>query len=267
MNSIFKSKIENLINSSHEKAKNKFNKINNLNNEMNSLKHSYSSPKYSILSFDNNNEIKKNMQDILSTSFIEYTSQTSKSIKSYGKDISLKKNTSSKNFDLFNKYMNRYSIINDKLNKEINNSFSIYNLPNNFSIIRGKNLREKIFDFTNQLKNNNNSFVNRPISKYNNNTSNEYFSPLNKMRIKNLSRGKSITNLFNEPNHKNGDYKNDDLFKIQFSQKKKLIVNDNHKKIDNKKIIQDYMKEFTYPYFKKNIFKHSKNNKVINLNF
>jgi len=75
-------------------------------------------------------------------------------------------------------------------------------------------------DFTNQLKNNNNSFVNRPISNYNNNISNEYFSPLNKMRIKNLSRGKSIINLFHESNHKNYDYKNDDLFKIQFSQKK-----------------------------------------------
>ena len=71
------------------------------------------------------------------------------------------------------------------------------------------------------------------------------------MRIKNLSRWKSIINLFNESNHKNYDYKNDDLFKIQFSQKKKLIVNDNYKKIDNKKIIQDYMKEFAYPYFKK----------------
>ena len=99
--------------------------------------------------------------------------------------------------------MNRYSIINDKLNKEINNSFSIYNLPNNFSVIRGKNLREKILDFTNQLKNNNNSFVNRPISNYNNNISNEYFSLINKMRIKNLSRGKSIINLFNKSNYKN----------------------------------------------------------------
>jgi hypothetical protein len=267
MNSIFKSKIENLINSSHEKAKNKFNKINNLNNEMNSLKHSYSSPKYSILSFDNNNEIKKNMQDILSSSFIEYTSQTSKSIKSYGKDISLKKHNNSKLFDIFNKNINRYSVINDKFNNDINKSFNIYNIPNNFSITRGKNLKEKIFDFTNQLKSNNNSFVNRPISKYNNYISNEYFSPLNKMRIKNLSKGKSITNLFNDSNNINSENKNDDLFKIQFSKKKKLIVNDNHKKVDNKKIIQDYMKEFAYPYYKKNIFKPSKSNKVINLNF
>ena len=114
------------------------------------------------------NGTKKNIQDILSSSFIEYASQTSKSIKNNGKDISLKKHNCSKNFDLFNKYLNRYSIINDKLNNEINNSFSIYNLPNNFSVIRGKNLREKILDFTNQLKNNNNSFVNRLISNYNN---------------------------------------------------------------------------------------------------
>ena len=267
MNSIFKSSIENLINSSYGKAKNKFNKKNILNNEINNLKHSYSLPKYSTLSFDNNSEIKRNMQDIISSSFIEYGSQTSKSFKSYGKEISLKKHNSSKMFDLFNKKMNRYSEINDKFNNDRNNSFNIYNIPNNFSITRGKNLKEKIFDFTNQLKNNNNSFVNRPISKYYNHISNDYFSPLNKMRIKNLSRGKSITNLFNDSNHINSENKNDNLFKQQYSQKKKLIVNDNYKKVDNKKIIEDYMKEFAFPYFKKNIFKPSKSNKVINLNF
>ena len=53
MNSIFKSRIENLINSSYGKAKNKFNKKNTINNEMDSLKNSYSSPKYSIKSFYN----------------------------------------------------------------------------------------------------------------------------------------------------------------------------------------------------------------------
>ena len=94
MNSIFKSSIENLINSSYGKAKNKFNKKNILNDEINNLKHSYSLPKYSTLSFDNNSEIKRNMQDIISSSFIEYGSQTSKSFKSYGKEISLKKHNS-----------------------------------------------------------------------------------------------------------------------------------------------------------------------------
>ena len=154
---------------------------------------------------------------------------------------------------------NNFKINLDTLNREINNSFNPYNKPNKFKYKNnGKNIKEKIFDFTNELKTNN-SFVNRPITNYSNNLNlNEYLSPLNKGKIKNLSRGKSITNLFN-------DNKND-FFK-QFTSKK-LIVKTNHKKDDNKKIIQDYLKEFKYPYLnKQNLFKRTQSNKMINLNF
>ena len=284
MNSNFKSKVENLINSNFSNTRNEGCRKNLFNLNFRSLRNSYSSSKLRTISYDNNNnntDKKQNNKDTISNYQIDFSLQSinNKYDNNY-KEKKLRKNNSLKNIVFSNKMNNNFKINLDTLNREINNSFNPYNKPNKFNIgnsnqedihhkiedltnelkkkNNGKNIKEKIFDFTNELKTNN-SFVNRPITNYSNNLNlNEYLSPLNKGKIKNLSRGKSITNLFN-------DNKND-FFK-QFTSKK-LIVKTNHKKDDNKKIIQDYLKEFNYPYLnKQNLFKRTQSNKMINLNF
>ena len=258
MNLTFKTKLEKLINTNIGDSRNRITGNSNLCNEIKNLKNSFSSSKYITYTNENINDKKNNVQDFTS-SFNEFLFQKSnskldnKKLKNY--IINLKKNSNSKNYDLFYKKMNKYNFDNS-INKEINNSLNISNTLNKSKV---KKLKEKINNFTKELKNNN-SYINRPIS-YNLNKNlylNEYISPLNNGRVKNLSRGKSITNLFN-------DNKND-FFK-QFTSKK-LIVKTNHKKDDNKKIIQDYLKEFKYPYLnKQNLFKRTQSNKMINLNF
>ena len=263
MNSNFKSKVENLINSNFSNTRNEGCRKNLFNLNFRSLRNSYSSSKLRTISYDNNNnntDKKQNNKDTISNYQIDFSLQsTNNKYDNNYKEKKLRKNNSLKNIVFSNKMNNNFKINLDTLNREINNSFNPYNKPNKFKYKNnGKNIKEKIFDFTNELKTNN-SFVNRPITNYSNNLNlNEYLSPLNKGKIKNLSRGKSITNLFN-------DNKND-FFK-QFTSKK-LNVKTNHKKDDNKKIIQDYLKEFNYPYLnKENLFKRTQSNKMINLNF
>lgn len=263
MNSNFKSKVENLINSNFSNTRNEGCRKNLFNLNFRSLRNSYSSSKLRTISYDNNNnntDKKQNNKDTISNYQIDFSLQsTNNKYDNNYKEKKLRKNNSLKTIVFSNKMNNNFKINLDTLNREINNSFNPYNKPNKFKYKNnGKNIKEKIFDFTNELKTNN-SFVNRPITNYSNNLNlNEYLSPLNKGKIKNLSRGKSITNLFN-------DNKND-FFK-QFTSKK-LIVKTNYKKDDNKKIIQDYLKEFNYPYLnKQNLFKRTQSNKMINLNF
>ena len=258
MNLNFKTKLEKLINTNIGDSRNRLSGNSNIQNEIKTLKKSFSSSKYITYTCDNINDRKNNVKDFISSSFNEIgykktnSNLVNKQLKNY--IINLKKNYSSKNFDLFYKKMNHN--FHNSSNKEINNSLNSSNL---FSKIKVKKLKEKIKNFTKELKNNN-SFINRPIS-YNLNNNlilNEYRSPINNRRVKNLSRGKSITNLFNDSENN----KNNNLFN-----KKRLVVNKISKKIDNKKIIQDYMNEFNYQNYNKKLYFKPSQNKIINFNF
>ena len=258
MNLTFKTKLEKLINTNIGDSRNRITGNSNLYNDIKNLKNSFSSSKYITYTNENINDKKNNVQDFTS-SFNEFLFQKSnskldnKKLKNY--IINLKKNSNSKNYDLFYKKMNKYNFDNS-INKEINNSL---NISNTFNKSKVKKLKEKINNFTKELKNNN-SFINRPIS-YNLNKNlylNEYISPLNNGRVKNLSRGKSITNLFNDSNNNK---------KINQFNKKRLIITKISKKIDNKKIIQDYMKEFNIQNYNKKLYLNPSRNKIINFNF
>ena len=258
MNINFKTKLEKLINSNIGDSRNRLSVNSILNSDIKTLKKSFSSSKYITNTCENINERKNNIKDFISSSFnndFGYQNTNSKLVNKKFKKyiINLKKNYSLKNFDLFNTKMNNFD---NTSNKEINNSLTISNKLNKIKV---KKLKDKINNFTQQLKNNS-SFINRPIS-YNLNNNiylTEYISPINNRRVKNLSRGKSITNLFNDSDNN----KINNLFN-----KKRLIVNKISKKIDNKKIIQDYMKEFNYQNYNKKLYFNPSQNKIINFNF
>ncbi len=271
----FISKLENLINSSYSDNLNPLIKSNNEFDlyQQKKLQSSYSTPKYlnsknSTLSINTSGKKENFLYNSINSNFNNTVNS-----KQQTKRINFL-SPHSKSFSTLKKMIEESP--NKILKKGIINP---YNKPNKFNI--GNNNQEdihhKIEDLTKELKKKNNgiSYINRPISsvKFNVNFNN-YPSPFQKNRLKNLIKAETVNKLFNNSN--------DDFFK---SNKKEFnIFNKNNNKplkyyfvidnprINNNKIIDDFMKEFNgqnklRDLFKSNNLGKSHSTRSLNMNF
>lgn len=271
----FLSKLENLINSSYSDNLNPLIKSNNDFDlyQQKKLHSSYSTPKYlnsknSTLSINTSGKKENFLFNSINTNFNNTVNS-----KTQLKRINFL-SPHSKSFSTLKK------MIEESPNKIIKKGLiNPYNKPNKFNIGNSnqEDIHHKIEDLTNELKKKNNgvSYINRPVSsvKFNINF-NSYPSPFQKNRLKNLIKAETVNKLF--------ENSNDDFFK---SNKKEInIFNKNsnkpikyyfvidNPKINNNKIINDFMKEFSNKnkireLFQSNNLRKSQSSRRLNMNF
>ena len=172
--------------------------------------------------------------------------------------------------------------INNNINNNYNNSYK-NNIYSNKILFTPKNsinnyqLKKKIFNFANELKNDFNSnsisYINRPVTTIQNNFI-TYSSPFNNGRTNNLTKGNNISKIYDNDNsfqlnnrniNKN---KTIDVGFINSRNQNKYFSNYNLKK-EKKEDLIEYMKGFNYG--RKNIINNKnqviKNYNGINLDF
>ena len=290
MKTNFRSKLHDIINTSFsENTLNKSQK--NIFLETDSyldkrIKTSNSQPKYNNIlnsyNYNNLNSNKENIQDMLNRSFTELGIKRkpkvdSSSKKSIFDDVHndtidfIGENTLKKNYDYDSiihniKINNRKKTKNFLLGMNNNNEFNSKYYNNNNKIITNKNsfsnnyqLKKKIFNFANELKNEYNynslSFVNKPVSTIQNDFS--YSSPFNNGRINNLTKGKYISNLFNNDNLYQKNHRNNKIIGFNKDMKHNKHYSSYNLNKEKKEDLLEYMEGFSYQ--RKNMF-NNKNN-------
>jgi hypothetical protein len=306
MKTNFRSKLHDIINTSFsENTLNKSQKNILLDTDpyLNKrIKTSSSTPKYKNILNSNNFKIssnKENIQDMLNRSFTELgikrkTKVDSSSKKSIFDDVHndtidfIGENTLKKNYDYDSiihniKINNRKKTKNFLLGMNNNNEFNSKYYNNNNKIITNKNsfsnnyqLKKKIFNFANELKNEYNynslSFVNKPVSTIQNDFS--YSSPFNNGRINNLTKGNNISKIYDNDNSlqlNNRSVNKNKTIDVGFNNSRnhnKYFSNYNLKK-EKKEDLIEYMKGFNLE--RKNLINNKnqviKNYHGINLDF
>lgn len=289
MKTNFRSKLHDIINTSFsENTLNKSQKNILLDTDpyLNKrIKTSSSTPKYKNILNSNNfktSSNKENIQDMLNRSFTELGIKRkpkvdSSSKKSIFDDVHndtidfIGENTLKKNYDYDSiihniKINNRKKTKNFLLGMNINNEFNSKYYKNNNKIITNKNsfsnnyqLKKKIFNFANELKNEYNynslSFVNKPVSTIQNDFS--YSSPFNNGRINNLTKGKYISNLFNNDNSYQKNHRNNKIIGFNKDMKHNKHYSSYNLNKEKKEDLLEYMEGFSYQ--RKNMF-NNKNN-------
>jgi hypothetical protein len=289
MKTNFRSKLHDIINTSFsENTLNKSQKNILLDTDpyLNKrIKTSSSTPKYKNILNSNNfktSSNKENIQDMLNRSFTELGIKRkpkvdSSSKKSIFDDVHndtidfIGENTLKKNYDYDSiihniKINNRKKTKNFLLGMNNNNEFNSKYYNNNNKIITNKNsfsnnyqLKKKIFNFANELKNEYNynslSFVNKPVSTIQNDFS--YSSPFNNGRINNLTKGKYISNLFNNDNLYQKNHRNNKIIGFNKDMKHNKHYSSYNLNKEKKEDLLEYMEGFSYQ--RKNMF-NNKNN-------
>ena len=289
MKTNFRSKLHDIINTSFsENTLNKSQKNILLDTDpyLNKrIKTSSSTPKYKNILNSNNfktSSNKENIQDMLNRSFTELGIKRkpkvdSSSKKSIFDDVHndtidfIGENTLKKNYDYDSiihniKINNRKKTKNFLLGMNNNNEFNSKYYNNNNKIITNKNsfsnnyqLKKKIFNFANELKNEYNynslSFVNKPVSTIQNDFS--YSSPFNNGRINNLTKGKYISNLFNNDNVYQKNHRNNKIIGFNKDMKHNKHYSSYNLNKEKKEDLLEYMEGFSYQ--RKNMF-NNKNN-------
>jgi hypothetical protein len=308
MKTNFRSKLHDIINTSFsENTLNKSQK--NIFLETDSyldkrIKTSNSQPKYNNIlnsyNYNNLNSNKENIQDMLNRSFTELGIKRkpkvdSSSKKSIFDDVHndtidfIGENTLKKNYDYDSiihniKINNRKKTKNFLLGMNNNNEFNSKYYNNNNKIITNKNsfsnnyqLKKKIFNFANELKNDFNSnsisYINRPVTTIQNNFI-TYSSPFNNGRTNNLTKGNNISKIYDNDNSlqlNNRSVNKNKTIDVGFNNSRnhnKYFSNYNLKK-EKKEDLIEYMKGFNYG--RKNIINNKnqviKNYNGINLDF
>ena len=284
MKSNFRSKLQDIINSSFsEKILNKSQSNlliypkSNINNE---LKTSYSLPKYNNLSSNYYSTSNENFKDKLNRSYTELGIIRKPKNDSSNKKYIFDNIDNSISYYFGNDYKNDFNYenvfnnINRRNKRETNNIlhgnnnnndlFNTNKISNN--ILKRQNssnnfqLRKKIFNFTNELRQNSNLnylLLNKPISRVNKNIG-TYSSPFSNGRINNLIKGNKISKLFNYGSNysfKNPNFNSFDSFGNFFNNNRK--INNLILKNDKNYEVNQYLNGFNINNYKgRNIYKN-----------